>query len=55
MNSLTEDYCSLFPGQFREFNENRHMTAGAPVGPAFSLTSDGGFSYFLFKEEIDRC
>ena len=55
MNSLTEDYCSLFPGQFREFNEKSHMTAGAPVGPVFSLTSDGGFSYFLSKEEIDRC
>ena len=28
------------------------MTAGAPVGSAFSLTSDGGFSYFLSKEEV---
>lgn len=55
MNSLTEEYCSHFPGQNREFNRKGLMTAGAPAGLALRLTSDGGFSYFLFKEEIDRC
>ena len=55
MNSLTEDYCSLFPGQKREFNRKSLMTAGAPAILAFRLTLSGVFSYFLFKEEIDRC
>lgn len=55
MNSLTKDYRSLFPGQKREFNRKSLMTAGAPASLAFRLTLDGGFSYFLFKEEIDRC